>query len=76
VADGAGNDPRPRREETLDAALAQRLPKEHHKRIHATNPLERLNAEIKRHTGVAGIFFNEAAITRLVGALLLEQSDE
>jgi hypothetical protein len=51
-------------------------PAENRTKLHNTNPLESLNGEIKRSTGVVGIFFNEDAITRLVGALLLEQNDE
>ena len=43
---------------------------------YSTNPLERLNAEIKRRTRVVGIFPNDASITRLVGAMMLEQNDE
>ena len=52
------------------------FPREHRAKLHSTNPIERLNGEIKRRTDVVGIFPNEAAITRLVGAILLEQSDE
>jgi putative transposase len=52
------------------------FPKAHRTQIASTNPLERLNAEIKRRTDVVGIFPNDAAIVRLVGALLLEQNDE
>jgi putative transposase len=59
-----------------DVLAYMSFPKAHRTQIHSTNPLERLNAEIKRRTDVVGIFPNDAAITRLVGALLLEQSDE
>jgi len=52
------------------------FPQEHWREIRSTNPLERLNKEIKRRTNVVGIFPNDAAITRLVGSQLLEQQEE
>src|SRR5689334_7059771 len=51
-------------------------PREHWAQIASTNPLERVNKEIKRRADVVGIFPNDEAVIRLVGALMLEQSDE
>ena len=52
------------------------FPLEHRRQIYSTNPLERLNKELKRRSAVVGIFPNRAAVLRLLGALLAEQNDE
>ena len=52
------------------------FPKEHWPQLASTNSLERLNKEIKRRSRVVGIFPNDAAIVRLIGTLLAEQTDE
>jgi transposase-like protein len=52
------------------------FPARHRAKLHSTNPLERLNKEVKPRADVVGIFPCEASITRLIGAVLLEQNDE
>jgi putative transposase len=63
-------------EAEADVLAYMTFPREHRAKLHSTNPLERVNGEIKRRTEVIGIFPNEDAIIRLVGAILLETNDE
>jgi putative transposase len=63
-------------EAKADLTAFAAFPFSHWRKIWSTNPLERVNKEIKRRTDVVGIFPNEAAITRLAGAILIETHDE
>ncbi len=59
-----------------DVLAFMAFPRAHWPKLHSTNPIERLNKEVKRRADVVGIFPNEPSIRRLVGAILLEQNDE
>jgi transposase-like protein len=59
-----------------EVLASMHFPASHRSKLHSTNPIERLNGKIKGRTDVVGIFPNEAAVARLVDAILREQSDE
>jgi putative transposase len=59
-----------------DVLAYMTFPSQHRTKLHSTNPLERLNKEVKRRADVVGIFPNEDSIARLIGAVLLEANDD
>jgi putative transposase len=59
-----------------DVLAYMAFPRQHRTKLHSTNPIERLNKEVKRRADVVGIFPNEPAIIRLIGAVLFEMNDE
>ena len=64
------------RDAAVDVGAFASFPQAHWRKIWSTNPLERVNKEIKRRTNVVGIFPNEAGVVRLAGSVLLEVHDE
>jgi len=59
-----------------DVLAHMHFPREHRRRLHSTNPIERLHKEVKRRTRVVGIFPTRDSLMRMVGTLLAEQDDE
>ena len=63
-------------ESEADVLAHMTFPSQHRSKIHSTNPIERVNQEVKRCADVVGIFPNEGSIIRLIGVVLLEANDE
>ena len=64
-------------DEAMEEVLAHtHFPEEHWRKIYTSNPIERLNKEIKRRTNCVGIFPNDDALTRLIGSILIQQDED